>query len=507
MSGAHESGFVKGKRVFPQKRFTKGLNPFGLGILYSAEFSFKPYGEATRHFAYAGITGQVDPNERFDTHFEGSKSIYEDLKGNKKVSLKGKKGLYVALGASFLSNENMMQGRLRPDIIKIVNVVSLFDLGAMEKKMILDKKTLNTEIDKIENYEDFIKGNNLSKNAQGKYGLNSVTGGEGAMEKQAVQLSPYEWLFAAYYYIIETDAYIKASRGTPPYETDDSFEDKIFKLINQYQNLASSEKIKYKIPAISKESISEFVQQMGLAEKDVRLKKGLVNMNEIFKFNPVVLEIETINQNTEGKNIKMSSRKDRNSFLDLLASMKKSNSKTTFEEIMKIKTKILETGAIPKVEATKINKEAVKRTTNLLDTLIKNAKFLEEVSREGVSAGVIKLLDTLKDTYPSFRPSSRFIQSFSNNAYKDEKVRQFLIKEIIKILIEEIASGAAAYSGKTIGDQLAANAKEDLGKMLNINEPFTVQFTRDTKPTDIGKIVNKQLKDRQNSTTEKLNKR
>jgi len=498
----HKSGFVKG-RQFPPVRFTKGVNPFGLGILYSIEFFFKPYNQPTREFAYVGITGQVKPDDRFKQHYEGAFQVYRDIKNkgeNAETSLN--KATYVSLGSAFYVNEKMIQPLLKPDILKIMNVVSLFDLGSMEKYLIKKNQLLNKEANKTTTFSDFIAGKGYKKNSQGVYGLNDAEGGEGAMEKQAEALDKIEWLFAAYYYIIEDNPEIIASReGQKLYDDKDKFEDKISSVVNQYQNLPSDQKIKYKIPFISMEDISKFVIGLGLAEKDKRLSQGgEIDPNNVFADNQLVLELEMFSQSQLSGKINMSSRKNRNAYLADARAILSSNGKTSTEEVLKMNVNIISKKAFSsasdeaKEAIKKIAKVAIGKARAKLLALSKDKDLLEEVSREGLAFGIKKLIDLLKQELPSFNPSQRFLESLERNAYKDTDVRKLLFRKIIDSMVIEIEDGVAEYTGTKLGKTLATEAKEELMKLLDLDstyngKPITLNFTRGLKETDISRIV------------------
>jgi len=490
----------KGERHLKTARKTTGLNPFGLGILYSVEMVLRPYKQERMHMVYAGITGQINPNDRFSEHYSGANDIYKNLKEDFNHQFSKPKLMYLTLGSAFYINELMTdRSQFKQQIINIINVVSLFDLAAMETKYIKDNKLVQPNHSSINNTKKLFTKEGLSKNG-GVYGMNEGGGGEGALEKQAKRLDRLEWLFAAYYYIIEDDEYIKNSREKDLYNDKDSFATKIFKVVNQYRGQEG-----FKIPRITEEQIDNFVKSLGINETDKRLKGKvdaetasdfLVDPAIIFADNPLILEIEKYSLTNEDK-VKMSERDVRNAYQQNLRASMSTSAKFNVKDIESLKIQIRDNkGKIPQAKLDKVTKTAISKVTQKLQSLISNSGFYDMVMENGASYGIDRITEILKEDFPDFQPTGRFLIGVSQRVYQKPKVIKLLFENILKIVIEEVKKGLEDYTGENLGEVLSKSIFEDLKKVLGVtSEKATLKFTKDLKETDIARIVGKNMKD------------
>ena len=223
-------------RIIKQQRNhnLSSILPIGLGVLYTWEWQFLYFDdekeEKTKgsqdwmHFVYAGITAQITPRDRFMEHFSSPERVKTDPKVKNK-------NLYVALNnAIYNTKEPGIYGKrtipktdLENEVFKVMDLVSLFDLGLAETGVVdkfnLKNTTSATGIDIKSIYE----------NAQGKsggvIGLNQEVGGGAGGEGEPVRQAraPLEWLYAAYYAATEDSSKEHIASGRSTYRYKNAF--------------------------------------------------------------------------------------------------------------------------------------------------------------------------------------------------------------------------------------------------------------------------------------------
>jgi len=208
------------QRLIKQQRNhnISSLLPIGLGVLYAWEWKFAYFNSVQEekenspnwyHFIYAGITMQITPKDRLNEHLMGP----ERVETSPKVK---NKNLYVALNDA-LYNKNktgphgtrtLTKSILEQNVFKVIDVVSLFDLGLAEEGIIKNNKLQNSsQSNGVDIKSIYESGNKDAKN--NIIGLNQETssgkaGGEGEPIKQS--RAPLEWLYAAYYAATESES-------------------------------------------------------------------------------------------------------------------------------------------------------------------------------------------------------------------------------------------------------------------------------------------------------------
>jgi hypothetical protein len=223
-------------RIIKQQRnhTLSSILPIGLGVLYTWEWNFLYFDsekeEKTKgsqdwmHFVYAGITAQVTPRDRFMEHFTSPERVKSDPKVKNK-------NLYVALNDAIYNTKEpgtygkrtISKSDLEGGVFKVMDVVSLFDLGLAETGVVdkynLKNTTSATGIDIKSIYE----------NAQGRskkiVGLNQEVGGGAGGEGEPVRQAraPLEWLYAAYYSATEDTGKEHISAGRSSYRYKNAF--------------------------------------------------------------------------------------------------------------------------------------------------------------------------------------------------------------------------------------------------------------------------------------------
>lgn len=202
----HKAISSTSRKIKQQRNQNYGMRQnIGLGVLYTWEWAFNHSPKLNEkissngvenwsHFIYAGITGQLTTQKRLNEHLSGP----NEVEGGKKNKL-----LYYALNNA-LTNEmpyDQEERRLKLSeltdpsngVFKVVDVLSLFDLGLAEEGMIEHYSLTNTA-----------GGNDFNEIVSKKtstdssiFGLNEAGGGQGGPLTQ--DRAPLEWLFAAYY--------------------------------------------------------------------------------------------------------------------------------------------------------------------------------------------------------------------------------------------------------------------------------------------------------------------
>ena len=225
-------------RIIKQQRnhTLSSILPTGLGVLYTWEWQFLYFDnekeEKTKgsqdwmHFVYAGITAQVTPRDRFMEHFTSPERVKSDPKVKNK-------NLYVALNnAIYNTKEPGVYGKrkisksdLEGGVFKVMDLVSLFDLGLAETGVVdkynLKNTTSATGIDIKSIYE-----NAKGRSSSGKtVGLNQEVGGGAGGEGEPVRQAraPLEWLYAAYYSATEDISKEHISSGRSTYRYKNAF--------------------------------------------------------------------------------------------------------------------------------------------------------------------------------------------------------------------------------------------------------------------------------------------
>ena len=486
MAGIMESfkARQKGKRTATIYRGqTKGYTPDGFGILYSVEFLFSYDGpnEISKNgvkytlsnkeldMTYVGITAQADPFARFEDHYEGAYSVYEKINSDPyKKSSNNKKAedklLYVALGSAMAANKNFVdKSFVGRQIIKIMDVVSLFDLGAMEKNYIKKYKSQANAGSAIENPFDLIK-NNIQ-------GLNTDAGGGGTLELQATTAQAREWIMAAYAYIAEKRPDVIGAREkspsqitytkqignmkkTYPFNSSNlSLVEKIFAVVNQFQ----SER-RYKIPYISLSDIEDVTKMSGVKdESEITTKKNTeegydeIDFEALYGKTSIQFAINTMVMADDGT-LLLNERTSRNVASKMLQQgMKSGKSEDVIKIIAEMKGK--KSSKLKAVES-KVSNDAVRKTAKELKQLISKPEFINifkgSGKNDGSALGALVLIEkTLQDNGFSFKFSENFIDMFSFNQYKNSTEFFKLVSEAaIDILTKNLSNNLEKFEGQ-----------------------------------------------------------
>lgn len=477
-------------RAIRQSRYTApgSLNPMGLAILYSIEFKADFYNKSEEQYVYVGISNQINPEKRLITHKQTAKQTADKMKGKGYDFKLNDKPTYIALGAAFNINPKL-ETSFMSSVAKIINVVSLFDLGPMEAKYIADKKLQQTDFKKNNSLSDLI---NLKKGVGNYYGLNDAVGGEGTPDKQAETLSSIEWLFAAYYYVTEKDPYIKDSRKSKPYDEKDSLADKMYKLVLSARNDRA-----VKIMAITKEEVEKFLESMNLSDGKSYLTGSVENQKEkaveispiMFQNNKVLLEISKAVESQGDL------RENRNLIEDYLRARMFQKNGISATEIIKVILEFKNKKEIPKLQSYLdiVSKQSIEKAISKINKLVSSSQFQKSIEEDSLSVAVQNIENVIKDEFPNFRPTERFTKGISKKIFDSKKIKKILIDKIILILIEEIKKGLITFTGTNLGELLQTDEelskqviKEITGGPVIVDgEKITVQYNKDVKESDI----------------------
>jgi hypothetical protein len=487
------SARVVDKELIKQTRYMgpKSLNPMGLGIVYSIEFKADFYNKPERNYVYVGISNQVDTTTRLTQHRDKAKKVGEEIKNLGYDFQMTSKPTYIALGAAFAANPKL-EAQYLTNIAKIVNVVSLFDMAAMEKKYIADNK-LQQKFNKSNSVNDLA---GLAKGKKDFYGLNDAVGGEGTAEKQSTTLSSLEWLFAAYYYVTEKDKYITDERDEGIYKDNDSLIDKMYKVI---ENARRDPVVK--ILKIERDEVEKFAISMNLlGEKsyltgrvDIETKQEL-SVKQMFEGNnDILLEIAT-KVESDG-----TTRDSRNILENYIRDkiFRKNGIKQT--EVIKILTEFEKNtnntvlnNSLDRISQTAVNK-ALKKIQNL-----KTSKdFQKQVEEDGLDVAIENIQNSIKEEFPNFNPNDRFIRGVNKKIFASKQIRKLLVNKIILIVEEEVRKGLITFTGNELGRLIEKDTelekqviRQITGGTLEIDgQRITVQYnkTSDVKQSDIAK--------------------
>jgi hypothetical protein len=450
-----------GVRVLPKSRFTAGINPLGLGIMYSLEFAYKPVNNPTMHLVYGGITSQVNPEARIKEHKAGG------MKAQKLIEKNGfshqftggakneKKITYLALGAAF--NDGLNEASFNSQVATIINAVSLFDLGALEAAYIDEYSLKQPNYDKINSVFDMFYGQSsvsLKQSSKGNYyGLNEAGGGEGALEKQPTQPDKLEWLYAAYYFIIEKDNFVKKSRkkaASEYYNEEDILSVKMKKLIK-----AKSGEQGNKLPYIEEKEITDFVKYFSIDEKtnnriSNNKEKPLLLGTNIFHDNNLLLTIEKKVQQKD-----FDDRTSRNFVTERIRNI-------VIDKNLKLEDKIKLVAAI------NLDKDNVPGMQTLTDKAINDAvkevedlgkDYMDKVKEQGFNMFLSLINDIFNKRFKqNYKPSSRIVDSLNSNIYKaTAKARQLWLEGIVKTIVKNIRAGLVDKAGSILNTQLESN--------------------------------------------------
>jgi hypothetical protein len=484
-----------GIRILPKSRYTTGLNPLGLGVMYSLEFSYKPYKQPEMHLVYGGITSQVSPQARIQEHKSGG------IKAQKLIEKDGishqftsgakneKKITYIALGAAF--NDGLDESSFNSQVATIINVVSLFDLGALEKLYINEYGLQQPNYAKIDSVHDMFykQGTRLENSGKGSYyGLNEAGGGEGALEKQPIQPDILEWLFAAYYFIIEKDAFIKKSRERAAsyyYDETDIFSVKIKKLIKAKSGEQGS-----KIPYIKEDDIDDFVKHFSINEEtNNRISKDkqkpLLLGTDVFINNNLMLTIEKKLQEKEfddraprtfvtreirniviNKNIKLEDKQK------LIIGINFEKDKKSSEQILNNK------------QIQTISKQAISDAIDEVEKLGQN--YMGKVKQQGFDMFFSIINDIFNKKFQkNYKPSARIIDALNSKRYKEtQKAREIWLKGIIANIIKNIKAGLIDEAQNILDKQLESdqdlvnNVLRELGLESTAQRKITIRLNK-----------------------------
>jgi len=473
------SKYAKSRKASIKRTSTQSFSPLGLGILYSVEFNFGYVGPkkvTNENFqyqgmqkkeidmTYIGITAQVNPKERFKEHASGAAEMYKKMGDNPFYEMSvisnnsnktEDKLMYIALGSAMAANDQITKTTIENKVIKIINVVSLFDLAEMER-MYISAQHYNTQYKGpvIKRPFDLIK-NDVSQ-------LNTDPGGGGSLEVQDVAVNKLEWLYAAYYYIIEKDPSVTFSRKKSLFNHKDPLEVNIFKVINQYQG-----DTRYKIPYISNEEIIEFINRTDIkSDRQIVLTADReIDYATIYKGSDLALEIATFVM-TDNKAVDLSERSMRNLTEEFI--LRNINNKSaSSQDLMSFKLKITgeESLKIKKNDLSKAQNNAVRKTELALRSIL--PKLVEEFGSRGIDGALSLLEQKIKSEGYSYQFSSNFKDAFKGNHFKDHpKAIQILLKNVIEILTENLYDNLFELSAKAGNLGKSLKEKGDVEKEI-----------------------------------------
>lgn len=189
----------------------------GTGTIYSFEFGVGSKEENLATLHYIGLTVQSPTFKRIRQHAEEARSGLYRLD-------------YLAFGSALYNSRKGAENIGSIDqMVKIINVVSFFDLALMETFYInYEEKTRDPEdglsstnyknFDEVLEARRYAKDGRISKNV--KIGLNSGKGGEGDPVKQratptaadARRLTPQEVIIAAAMFVEDSEGYDEGAR-------------------------------------------------------------------------------------------------------------------------------------------------------------------------------------------------------------------------------------------------------------------------------------------------------